>query len=216
MKIYFVRHGETEYNKKNIIQGEKDVPLNSEGQLQAERLSLRFQDLLHRGEAFSALYTSPLSRARETAEAISGNLHLPLFQEAGLREISMGDFEGQSISWIMRKYKDPQGVPVLSRWKKDPLNTSIPGAESIQDADRRVVSSINKIISAHRPEDNIIIVTHGGAIALALCHVLKESLAKITEIKISNASITAVEVERDLNHAKILYQNDTSHLLHKR
>ncbi len=213
MKIYLVRHGETIYNKKGLFQGQTDIPLDEDGKLQARKAGLRFNDeFIKSGETISAIYTSPLSRTRETAEIIGENFNIKPQDFPSFKEINMGEWEGKSAGEVMEKYKDSDGTPLLKKWKEDPLNYHIPGGEKVQDVDRRVVDSINDLIKKHRPEDNLIIVTHGGPIGVVICHALHESLKEVTKKKADNTSVTVVETQKDINSLKLLIQNDTSHL----
>lgn len=90
MKVYLVRHGETEWNRRGKIQGQADIPLNEKGEDLAFLTGQKMKDI-----PFKRIYTSPLSRARRTAELISGQRGLPLMEDSRLLEISYGNREGQ-------------------------------------------------------------------------------------------------------------------------
>jgi broad specificity phosphatase PhoE len=96
MKIYMIRHGETDWNRKFKIQGQADIPLNDTGRKQAVYAAGIFS-----GIQVDAAYTSPLKRARETAEIVlSGKRSCPLYTEPLLKEISYGIQEGRSLTTI--------------------------------------------------------------------------------------------------------------------
>lgn len=94
--FWFIRHGQTRYNAAGLAQGALDIELNEQGYAQAQAAAPL---LLARG--ITEIVTSPLSRARETAESLNRVLHLPLRVEADLREVSFGELEGQPSSpWL--------------------------------------------------------------------------------------------------------------------
>ena len=97
MKVYLVRHGETEWNRRGKIQGQADIPLNEKGEDLAFLTGQKMKDI-----PFKRIYTSPLSRARRTAELISGQRGLPLMEDSRLLEISYGNREGQLLALIHR------------------------------------------------------------------------------------------------------------------
>ena len=100
MDIYLIRHGETDYNKVRRLQGVTDIPLNARGIELAQKTAERLKDI-----HFDRIYTSPLIRARKTAEIIRGNRDLEIIPTEGLREISFGDYEGLTI------LKDQYNIP---------------------------------------------------------------------------------------------------------
>ena len=95
MKVYIVRHGQTDWNVQHKAQGRSDIPLNETGRRQAEELRDKIKDI-----KFDAVYASPLKRARETAEIATDGEYKIVFDDR-LMERSFGDFEGKEISsWI--------------------------------------------------------------------------------------------------------------------
>jgi broad specificity phosphatase PhoE len=213
VKIFFVRHGETTYNQEGKFQGQKDIPLDEAGKVQAEKLGLRFEDnYLHSGEQIAAIYSSPLSRAMDTADAVAEKLHITPKPDPTLKEMDMGEWEGKTAKQIMEQYKDENGVPLLKKWQENPVDNHIPGGEKVVELDARVATSLDKIIKNHLPAENIVLVTHMGPIAVALRHVLGKNLQDLGKIKTDNASVTVIEVEKDIDHGKVLVMNDTSHL----
>jgi phosphoserine phosphatase len=213
MKLYLVRHGVTPYNKEDRFQGRIDIPLDDEGKAQAECLGERFRDEVTKGdEHFAGIYVSPLSRTQETAEPIGKALNMTPRKEPQLIELGMGEWEGKTKAEVIQNYKDADGTPLLKKCSTDPLHNPMPGGETLQEVDRRITSSLEGIIKSHLPSESAVVVTHGGAIAVALCHVLGKSLGEVPHSMVDNASVTVIETESDLDHAKLLERNDTSHL----
>ena len=215
MKLYFVRHGQTQYNREARFQGSVNIPLDEEGKKQAEDTGRRFEESFRKGEHIDAVYTSPLTRARTTAEIVSSHIGTAPKEEAGLEEINMGEWEGKTYGQVVEEYKAPSGVPLFMQIKDDPLNYHMPGGETAAQIDQRVMSSLDRIMQSHLPEENIMIVTHGCPIAVVLCHVLGQGVGNIMKyLGTHNASVTVVEVgeDRNINNAKVLLMDDISHL----
>jgi broad specificity phosphatase PhoE len=212
MKIYLIRHGETECNKDRKFYGHLDVPLDDNGRAQAESLGMNIKDeLVKDGVEISALYSSPLTRAMSTAAPVSDALSLDIQKDAGLMEMNMGEWEGKSVDQIIN-IKDKDGLPLMFKCMRKPLSYPMPGGEKLQDADKRITSTLDDIISHHLPAENIACVTHGGVIAVVLCHILGKSLDDFRQNIVDNTSITVIETDSDLAHAKLVKKNDTSHL----
>jgi len=101
--IYLIRHGETDWNSERRFQGQTDIPLNKKGKLQANLLAQR---IFNEGVRFSALYSSDLARAKETAEIIASYHNLQVGLINGLRERFFGNLQGVTIDEIKRDYPD--------------------------------------------------------------------------------------------------------------
>jgi broad specificity phosphatase PhoE len=109
--FWFIRHGETDWNAQNLSQGAVDVPLNATGEAQAAAAAR-----LLVGRGIEAIYASPLSRARRTAEIIGAALGLPVEIVPDLREVAFGAQEGQPMGawfhdWIAGRFTPPGGEP---------------------------------------------------------------------------------------------------------
>lgn len=145
MKIYVVRHGQTDYNVKNIYQGQNDIPLNVVGIQQAEQTSKKFSNI-----KIDAILVSPLIRTRQTAEYISKMTNVPITIENGLIERSFGDMEGKTN-------QEDCNINMLSDYDK---NYDIYNVEPVQDLFQRVYECMDKIIKEFQNKD-IVLVTHG-------------------------------------------------------
>ena len=150
-RILAVRHGETAWNRETRIQGHIDIPLNPIGLLQARRLGEALQD-----EKIDAIYSSDLTRARQTAEAIARTTGAPLHLDVALRERAFGSFEGLTFDEITTRWPE-QAV----RWRKRDLDFSADGGETIPAFYARCVSSVERLARAH-PGQTLVIVAHGG------------------------------------------------------
>lgn len=171
MRIYIARHGETDWNVERRIQGSTDIPLNENGIRQAYSLSNYLErQLCAEDHSLSSVFTSPLKRAKETAEIVGGELHLPVRVISGLEEMNFGVCEGKS--WLEAKKEYPKE---LEAWEENKQFRRIPGGESYQDVLNRFFSAyslIKKELEEEKSDANkekdILIITHGAVIMLLL------------------------------------------------
>ena len=150
-RILAIRHGETLWNVDSRIQGHLDIGLNDTGRWQAERLGLALKD-----EPIAAIYASDLSRAHDTALAVSRHTGVPVQAEPGLRERSFGEFEGRTFAEI-----ETELPAQAQRWRqRDPAFTPA-GGESLFMLEARVLSVAARLAAQH-PGEQIALFAHGG------------------------------------------------------
>lgn len=170
LTLGLIRHGVTDWNLQQRTQGASDVPLNAEGRRQAAALARRLQ-----GESWDALYSSDLSRARETAEIIAAPLGLKVHEDPRLQERGNGKAEGTTVEERIQKWGD--------NWHKLDL-----GRESDESLLQRGLSFIDFVLEKHaNTSHRILIVSHGGLLYSTL-----QGLVPHVEKKIAphNTSIT--------------------------
>lgn len=157
MDIYLIRHGVTDYNIAKRLQGVTDIPLNAQGIELAEKTAEGMKDI-----RFDRIYTSPLIRARQTAEIIRGNQKIKIIPTEGLREISFGEYEGHS--YLPETYDIPD--PEFVRFFNDPEHyVCPPGGESLQQLRSRTSSFVRRIMDDPLNEGLTFLMTsHGAAI----------------------------------------------------
>jgi probable phosphoglycerate mutase len=170
--------------------------LNAEGQLQAEELCRRLGDL-----AISAVYSSPLERALETAAPIAAQQGIPVVEAAGLTEIDFGSWTGKTLQELDR----------LPEWKDFNIHrsgTRVPGGEGMTDVLARALNEVNRIRAEHdTPEALVTLVSHGDVLRALLAHFLGVPLDLFQRIEISPGSVSVVTVE---NHGpRVLLLNST-------
>lgn len=177
--LYLIRHAETGYNRDGRVQGHTESTLSRLGIEQAKRIRRRL-DYVH----FVAAYASPSKRTMHTARlALDG---VEVAPREGLREIRLGRWEGKKADDLRKLY------PVqVQQWFHSPRAVRIPGAETVGQFRRRVVSEMNRIRKRH-PSGEIAVVTHGGVICVYLTSILGMSLDDLWSFKIRNASVTRV------------------------
>ncbi len=159
--FWYLRHGETDWNARNLSQGSVDVPLNPVGVAQAEAAAL-----LLRGRGIRSIVSSPLSRARDTARAAAAATGREVAIEDGLREVAFGTMEGQ---------------PMLAQWFDNWVaGLSTPeGAESFAALRARAVRAVNRALGRDSP---VLVVAHG-----ALFRALRAEMGLEPNIRTPNA-----------------------------
>jgi 2,3-bisphosphoglycerate-dependent phosphoglycerate mutase len=197
--MILVRHGQSTWNREHRIQGQLDPPLSDEGRRQAELLGRRLA-----GRRLAGFYTSDLKRAFETAEAIGALVDLKPEPTPGLREIYLGDWEGLRTEAIAERFPD-----AWARWTEEPDWDLVPGGEGAARFESRVIATLDEILDRHSHGD-VLVVTHGGVIQVALHRVIGRPSRGLFPFKIQNASISLIE-ER-FGRMVIGGANDVGHL----
>lgn len=198
--ISLVRHGETEWNALGKFQGCIDISLSKEGIRQAHLLKNRFTD------KYDYIYTSPLTRAVQTAEIICENNNIKPLVVHDLREISFGCWEGLTLDEIKNNYPKQ-----FNNWITDEVSGPIIGGDmSVKNASIRAQKAIIEIAKEHKSE-NIIIVSHGGLIKAGLIGIFGWKMTMYHQLLLGNTSVCKISFDNDLN-PKIITLNDTSHL----
>jgi len=166
--ISIVRHGQTEWNLRQRIQGSTDIPLNATGRAQAAEAGRRL-----RSRPWDAVVTSPLIRAAETARIIAGELGLPLPNlELTMTERHHGEMEG--LTFLERRARFPDGV-------------TVPGLETRQHVLDRVLPTLERLGLDYAGQ-SILVVSHGGIIGTLLRHFTAGKRPRHDEI-IANGSV---------------------------
>ncbi len=198
-RLFLIRHGQSEWNKLNMIQGQKNTVLTDFGKKQALSIGNRLIN-----EDIDIIYTSDLARAYTTAKIISDVIHKPLISSEFLREISFGPWEGLSIQEIQEKYRDEYSI-----WLKEPHKLNIDGVETLKILQARAMKYIEHIINENKGK-NIAIVSHGAILKTLILGLLGIEISHYKNISLSNVSLSIIEF-RDYNRVLTLL-NDTSHL----
>ncbi|OPY84660.1 MAG: Phosphoserine phosphatase 1 [Syntrophus sp. PtaU1.Bin208] len=181
MELILVRHGSTPWNEERRIQGLSDIDLSNAGLDQARHLALSLKD-----RPISSIYSSPLKRARKTAEIINEYHHVPLFLSPDLTEMNHGDFEGLSVPDLMARNKD-----FLRKWLADPASVSMPHGESFLDVQTRAWKVIEGILTE---SENALVVAHNFTIASILCRIQNIPLTEFRSVCVDPASKTVIRV----------------------
>ncbi|MBI3346807.1 MAG: histidine phosphatase family protein [Burkholderiales bacterium] len=177
-RLILIRHGETAWNRATRIQGHTDIPLSPLGLAQAERLAEALAD-----EPLTAIYSSDLSRARQTAEALARARHLPVRFDTQLRERAFGRFEG--LSWD----EISQGFPEdAARWRRREPDFEVGGGESLNAFSARCLEAARRAAAAH-PGQDIALVAHGGVLDCLYRAATRAALDAPRSWQLGNAAI---------------------------
>jgi probable phosphoglycerate mutase len=177
-RILAIRHGETEWNADGRIQGQLDIPLNDTGRRQAERLSAAVAD-----ENITALYSSDLLRAYQTAQAVARGCGLPIVTDTGLRERSFGVFEGLSFDEIRARWPEQ-----AERWRRRDADFGAEGGETLRAFYERCVATASRLAAGH-PGETIALVAHGGVMDALYRAASRVALDAPRSWQLGNASI---------------------------
>ncbi|WP_027631960.1 alpha-ribazole phosphatase [Clostridium hydrogeniformans] len=184
MKLFLIRHGQTDWNLKEKIQGSCDIELNETGIKQAEKLSNK---LLEKNYRFSKIYSSPQRRALKTSEILSEATNVDYISIKELEEINFGQWEGLSWTEVKEQY------PVeYKEWYINRRYTKPPKGESYQEMLERVVTALHKIINEN---DDVVVVTHSAIIMCLQCYITNTPFDEMMKFKTDNAVITEIDSE---------------------
>lgn len=198
-KLIIVRHGKTYWNHERRYQGHTDIRLNNEGIKQANDLMRRLTN-----EKITAIYSSDLIRAQETAEIIAQPHGLKVQTKEALREMNFGVWEGLTFQEIEKKYPKE-----CEAWILKPHELLIPQGESFFMVRDRVLKETQKILKQHE-KGNIILVAHGGVNAALICALLDKPLSVMWDYMQKNTAISTF-VRKDGKMSLEVF-NDYSHL----
>ncbi len=158
--LVLVRHGETDWNRQRRFQGHADQPLNDAGRSQARELAGRLRD-----EPVTALYTSPLRRASETAQILATGFGLEARTLDALLEIDVGAWEGLTVDEVRERYPDRADQDWRSGWED---------GETYDELEQRVVPALIELGSRHGG-GHVLAVTHAGPLRAAIAASMKLS-----------------------------------------
>jgi broad specificity phosphatase PhoE len=191
MRLYIIRHGQTDWNRTGVAQGQTDVPLNDLGLRQAEALAEAFPTDL------GWVLSSDLGRCRQTIAPVADQLP-NLRYDSLLRERAFGEFEGRPfIEWFVTM---PSG--------SDPIQSRPSGGESVMDVWYRVVPIVNEVQQMHLSGA---IITHGMTAGVLLAHLIHGTPHTSRAFRFGNTSITELERRQDGTFVLLKF-NDTRHL----
>lgn len=183
-RLLLVRHGETDWNRQGRFQGQIDIPLNDNGQRQAEAAG-RALASVHIDRA----YTSSMARPRQTAEAIlRSHPGVPLTSSRGLVEIGHGLWEGQLEAEIAAGWPE-----LLSAWKQAPQTVQMPEGENLQQVWDRSLQAWQRIAGTLASGETALVVAHDAVNKTILCALLGLTPADIWMVKQGNGGITVID-----------------------
>ena len=197
--LFLVRHGRTGWNKEQIFRGTKDVPLDAVGREEALLVGERLK-----AEGIRAVYSSPLSRAKETAEAIARFHNVKVQVLAGLNDLNFGEWEGQSLEEVKKQYPD-----LYQQWLQEPHRVIFPKGEGLDAVRARAMKVIEEIIERH-PQEAVVLVSHRVVLKVLICALLGLDNSHFWNIGQDTTAINCFHYKDGRWIAALL--NDTCHL----
>ncbi len=201
--LLLIRHGETDWNNQGRLQGTTDVPLNEEGRSQARALAEHLADW-----PLAGVWSSPLSRALETAEAVAQVHGLAVSCNRDLREIEMGQWEGLTIPEVKERWGGH-----FDQWSSDPVNSlPPPDGEDFVGFQNRGMAALAEIAAQYGEDKQVAVICHGGFIRAVMMRILENSPGnEDIDLWFDNCSITRLRWQAD-NDVMIGQYNDNGHL----
>ena len=197
--VYLIRHGQTAWNREEVFRGRADIPLNETGRKEA---LLTGQYL--RKVKVGSVYSSPLSRAVETAEAIAGHQGKEVQILDGLIDIDFGRWQGVSHEGVRERYGE-----LYRHWKNTPNLVRFPGGESLEEVRERALREIHEAVQTHAVE-TLVMVSHRVVNKIVICGLLGLDNSHFWEIGQDTGCINVLEFGEGFTLRRL---NDTSHLV---
>ncbi len=199
MYILIIRHGQSEADILNVHEGRADFPLTNLGIKQATVMA----EALSSNYKISKIYSSPLLRAKETAQSLSKATHAPITFEDNLMEFNNGLLAGLSREEANEKYPEPE-----VRYP----HTALYGMESMINFRSRAEAILSKIIAENNPYSTIAIVAHGGIINMLLRSFLELPLNSSIFFSTGDTGVHLLQINNF--HRRLIYSNNTEHIKH--
>ena len=197
-----LRHGETPLSAERRFAGRGDIPLTEEGLRQAAAAADR---LAARG-GIDLIVSSPLLRARQTAETVARATGVPLQADDGLAELDFGEWEGLTMAEASRRWPEE-----VTAWLGN-VDVAPPGGESFAAAIARVGAALDRLLAAHRFRA-LLLVSHVSPIKIAVCRALLAPRATLFRFQLDVASLCEIDWYAD-GPAVVRSVNDVAHLRH--
>jgi len=197
-QIILVRHGETEWNVKEVFRGRIDIELNETGLKQAQLLAKYLSDI-----EIDAIYSSPLKRALTTAEIVASYHKLKVEIAPGLIDFDYGEWQGLSHQEVKAKYRR-----LYAQWISRPDRVKMPVGESLDEVRERAMSVVDRVIANY--EGSVLLVSHRVVNKVLVCALLGLDNSHFWNIKQDTCGITTFTYED--GRFILTKHNDTSYL----
>ncbi len=198
-RVYLIRHGTTEWNRGEVFRGRADCPLNETGRAEAQAVAAYLQ-----GVEREKIYTSPLSRAAETAEAIAATRGLPIIPDPAFIDLDFGEWQGLPLVEVREKYAE-----LYRTWRDRPQEATFPGGESLAQVRARAWEGLHRVVRENE-EKTALIVSHRVITKVLICAALGLDDSHFWQIKQDTTAINCLEFSRGRFVVSLI--NDTCHL----
>ena len=184
--MLLLRHAETDWNRERRFQGWRDVPLSASGREQA-----RSAARLLAATPLTAVWSSPLARARETAALIAAPHTLPVRESDAFKEMGFGTWEGLTREEVQARFPD-----ALAAWAARPHEARWPGAESLAAVRARALGGLEELRQAHKGQ-TVCLVSHGITSRVLILEALGLGLDRLWSLQVSSTGISELEFGDD-------------------
>ncbi len=202
MRVYLVRHGESEGNRDGKFRGKADYPLTENGKRQAREVGEYLKSI---NSNIKVIYTSPMLRAYDTAKIIADIIGVKFMKDKGFDNMDIGIWEGQKKEYIKKHFPKEWEI-----WINNPEELKIEGMETIESVKNRVVKRMNELKEEHK-DDTICVVTHRAILKPLVSGLIGIKSPFFWKIHIDNAALSVMEY-RD-KRGWILKQLNVNHYL---
>lgn len=194
-----MRHGQTAWNKEEIFRGRSDVPLDEAGLRQAELAGEYFKEI-----EIHAIYSSPLSRAWQTAQKIAQFHKLEVQPLEGIIDMSFGNWEGHPHQEIQKNDRE-----IYRQWREEPQRVRIPGGEGLEEVRVRAMAALEEVIQKH-PGKILVLVSHRVVCKVLICAILGLDNSHFWQIAQDPTAINLIQYK----NGKYIFSlmNETCHL----
>jgi probable phosphoglycerate mutase len=199
-RILLIRHGQTEWNRVERFRGQADVPLNETGLAQAEATGRRVAQTWRP----VAVYSSPLSRAVKTAEAVARHFDLSVQIHPALADIDYGDWQGLTPDEARQRWPEE-----IDNWYNHPERARIPNGETLTELRQRAMRTVGELIANHA-DDTIVLVGHTVINRVILLGMLGLGNERFWRLRQDTCAINVIEAEA--GDFTLVSLNDTCHL----
>jgi alpha-ribazole phosphatase len=199
MRLFAIRHGETVWTRERRFSGSRDIALTERGERQAEAVGRVLAD-----ERVTAVYASPLARARASAEIVARPHRLPVVLEPGFREMAFGEWEG-----LTRDQIEAGTTSMMATWRTAPEQAIPPGGEPLVEVATRVSKALQQVRDSH-PEGVVVLVAHAIVLRLIVLEALGLGPDRLWSLDASPAGLT--EIEYQAGWATVHRMNTLAHL----
>jgi broad specificity phosphatase PhoE len=186
LRLFLLRHAETDWNRERRYQGWTDTPLSDTGRAQARAAARALA-----ATPLEAVYASPLRRARDTAAAVAEAHGLPVREAAAFKEMGFGRWEGLTVDEVRAQDGDR-----YREWLEAPHLTGPPEGEPLEGVRRRTLAGLAELQAAHG-EDTVCLVAHGITARILILEALGLPLDRIWSLHVSSAGISELEFRPD-------------------
>jgi broad specificity phosphatase PhoE len=199
LRLFVVRHGETDWSRERRFAGQRDVPLNARGRRQCEAVAAALA-----AAPVAAVYASPLERARTSAEAIAKPHRLEVRADPAFGEMAFGAWEGLTRDELAERFAE-----AAAAWRVSPHLVAPPGGERVVDVSARALAALAGVRAAHAGE-TVVLVSHAIVIRLVVLDALGLGPERLWSVDASPAGVTEIEYEE--GWTTVHRMNTVSHL----